>query len=97
DIPAAAGSARTPKRRRLWLRRLGWAALWIVTLYALFVVVENWRGRRAWNAYVAEMKAIGEPLDVAAVIPPPIPDEENFAMAPLFKPLFDYERDPKTG
>lgn len=97
EITPAAEIAPRPKRRRRWLRRLGWAAVWLVTLYALFVVIENWRGRRAWNSYVAEMKAIGEPLDAAAVIPPPVPDAENFAMAPLFLPLFDYEKNPKTN
>src|ERR1041384_400814 len=43
----------SPQRRWLrWLKRLGWFALWLVTLLALLVVVENWRGRRAWEQFV---------------------------------------------
>ncbi len=82
-----------PKRRRYkWLRRLGWAAVWVISLIALFYVHQGWQGRRAWKAYAAEADAAGEHLDTESVIPPPIPDEENLAMAPLFKPLFEYER-----
>lgn len=83
-----------PKRRRRWLRRIAWGAVWLLTLYALFIVVENWRGRRAWNQYVRDMEARGESLNPMALIPPQIPDDENFAMAPLFRPLFEFEKFP---
>jgi hypothetical protein len=48
----------------------------------LFVVEENWRGDRAWAAYVREAEARGERLDLAALQPPPVRDEENFFKAP---------------
>jgi hypothetical protein len=83
-------SAHTSRPRFRWLKRLGWLALWIFTLLVLAVTVENWRGRRAWKAYVAEAEAKGDRLDPEAVLPPPVPDAENLAMAPLFQPLFDY-------
>jgi hypothetical protein len=79
-----------PRRWLRWLKRLGWCALWLVTLVALLIVFENWRGRRAWAAFVAESKAAGEDLRPEAVIPPPVPASENFAAIPLFTPLFDY-------
>lgn len=81
-----------PNRIRHWLRRLGWIAIWIVTLVVLAIVVENWLGARAWRAYVAEARAAGERLEPGAIVPPPVRDEENFAAIPLFRPLFDYVR-----
>jgi hypothetical protein len=35
------------------------------------------------------MQEKGERLDLESVVPHPIPDEENFAAAPIFRPLFD--------
>ncbi len=78
-----------------WGRRFklaAWCLLWLVTAIALLVAFENWRGRRAWDRFVAESKAAGEDLSPEAVIPPPVPDAENFAAVPLFKPLFEYEQ-----
>lgn len=80
------------RRRSKWLRRIGWAAVWGISLIALFYVHQGWQGRRAWKAYVAEAEAAGERLDPESIIPPPIPDDQNLAMAPLFKPLFEYEQ-----
>ncbi len=78
-------------RLRRWLRRLGWTAAWIFTLLVLATVVENWRGQRAWEAYQAAAQARGDRLDPEAVIPPPVPESDNLASAPIFKPLFDRE------
>lgn len=85
-------------RRRLprWLKIIGWLAVWLVTLLALGAAIENWLGARAWRDAVAEAAAAGEKVDLAAVIPPPVPDEQNLAAIPLFKPLFDYEQLPPT-
>jgi hypothetical protein len=81
-----------PGRLRRWCKAIAWSAAWGVTLVVLVYAVENWLGARAWRAYVAEARAAGESLEPAAIIPPPVPDEENFAAIPLFQPLFDYER-----
>ncbi|HEX8310945.1 MAG TPA: hypothetical protein VF614_06495, partial [Chthoniobacteraceae bacterium] len=78
-----------PSRGIRWLKRIGWAAVWVVTLVSLAIAYENWRGRQAWAAYVAEAGARGERLDLPSIVPPAIPDEENFAAAPIFRPLFD--------
>jgi hypothetical protein len=61
----------------------------LVTLFALFHVEENWRGQRAWNKYRAEMEARGAIFDIQGIIPPPVPDDQNFAMTPLLKPVLD--------
>ena len=63
----------------------------LVTLVALLVMEENWRGKRDWNAYVREHEARGDRLDIAALIPPPVPDDQNFATTTLLAPLFHDE------
>jgi len=58
----------------------------ILALYA----EENWRGYRAWQKYQQMMSARGEIFDTAAFIPPPVSDDQNFAMTPALAPLFDF-------
>jgi len=50
----------------------------LVTLYAAFCTEENWRGKRAWLKYKAELEAKGAVLDWQKYIPPHIPDDQNF-------------------
>ena len=54
-----------------------------VTLVALFYTEEDWRGWHAWNNFRHEWQAKGERFDVASVIPPAVPDDQNFALAPI--------------
>jgi len=62
--------------------------LTLAVLVALFYVVENTRGKRAWEQYTRECAARGEDIgDWLSLIPPPIPDEDNIAMAPIFLDL----------
>lgn len=92
------------KRDGFWVAlkgALSWLASWVfwrrvmmscavlVTLVALFYGVENWRGHRAWQEHKQAVEASGVSLNYEDYIPPPIPDEDNMAMAPVFKPLFD--------
>jgi hypothetical protein len=72
------------------LRRTLIALVGLATLVALFYSVENWRGKRAWEAYKQEQEAKGVRFDLAAFVPPEVPDEENFAMWPALEPLFHY-------
>jgi hypothetical protein len=60
----------------------------LVTVVALFYAVENWRGKRAWEKYRAEREAVGERFEWAALVPPPVPDNENVAASPVFAELF---------
>ncbi len=64
------------------------------------MLVENSRGRQAWREYLDKARAAGDVVDLTGIIPPPVPDEENFAALPFFKPLFDWTpgaADPQTG
>lgn len=74
------------------------ASVLVPTLFiAAFYAVEDWRGARAWAGCRSDLAARGESLDAATFIPPPVPDERNLAMAPLFVRMFRYRADPATG
>lgn len=85
----------TTRRALQWLcswRGVGTMAVAIaslVTLVALFYAVENRSGQRAWSRCRHELEAQGEKLDFRAFIPPPVPDEQNVAAAPIFVHVFE--------
>lgn len=54
-----------------------------VTLVALFYAEENWRGKHEWQKFQDEWKAKGENFDYASLVPPAVPNDQNFAMAPI--------------
>jgi hypothetical protein len=45
----------------------------------LIPVIRHYQLRAATEAYIAELKAKGEPMELAQVIPPPVPAEKNSA------------------
>jgi hypothetical protein len=55
-----------------------------LTLVALFYAEEDWRGAQAWRQLAEQWAAQGERFDMASVVPPPVPDDQNFAMTPLW-------------
>ncbi len=80
---------REGKTKR-YFRRFLFCVACLVTLIALAYAVENWRGIRAWEKHRAQWEAKGEKFGTAPLIPPPVPDNENLAFAPLFKPVMDF-------
>jgi len=98
--PDAAPVKPTTSMRRPVLRRLLQALLClgicIITLIALFDTVMNWRGKRAWAAYQKTMDAKGEVLDYRRLVPPPVPDDQNFAMTPSLAVLVDFHPGTQT-
>lgn len=83
--------------RRWWrpnwriFRRLAAGAAVLALFLSLIVVAfygyQNWRSRRAWVAFQQELKQRGEPLDLSALLPGPVPDDQNFARSPAFQNL----------
>jgi hypothetical protein len=70
-----------PTKRKLGWRILRWALIGlaiIVTLAAMLITEENWRGKHAWEAYKRAAEARGERFDLASIVPPPVPDDQNF-------------------
>ena len=79
-----------------WLKRILFSVVALVTVVALAIAFENWRGKRAWLKFKTEWESKGESFDIASAIPPKVSDGENFAMTPFFAPLFDYEYAPSV-
>jgi len=64
------------------LRFYAWLIVGIISWTVLFYAEESWRGKRAWAALQREAAARGESLELSSVFPPPVPDDQNFALAP---------------
>jgi len=56
----------------------------LVTLVAVLVTEENWRGKRAWANYQRAAVARGERFDWSAFGATNVPDDQNFLKAPIF-------------
>src|SRR5208337_1425918 len=76
------------------LRLLIFVAVCVATLLALTYAEENWRGKEAWQKYRGQWEAKGESFDFSALLPPPVPEAENFAQTPLLKPLYEFTTSP---
>jgi hypothetical protein len=105
----ASSSSRPSMWQRSTTRRfLKWLFSWrtaprtlisfavIVTLIGLFYAEENWRGKHTWEKFKHEWEARGERFDRASVVPPPVPDDQNFALTPIVVSSYSYILD-KNG
>jgi hypothetical protein len=69
----------------------------LATLIALFFAEEDWRGWHTWNKFKQEWEAKGEHFDFASVVPPPVPDEQNFALVPIWVESIKATLGPKNS
>jgi len=65
-------------------RRFLFGVACCATLIALLYVEENVRGKYAWRHFKSGWEAKGEQFDLASLVPPPVPDDQNFATTPLW-------------
>ncbi len=92
-VSFARGTSRAPRVAWRWLtsreawRGLAWRVAFLTTLLALFYSVEFWRGRRAWASVERDAARRGLSLAQRGAPVEQVPDDRNFAMAPLFAPL----------
>jgi len=74
--------------------------LWLlaapVALGLLFHAEEYVRGRYLWERHLRGLAARGDSLDIRKYIPPPIPDDQNMAAAPIFAEFFSTNRPIKA-
>jgi hypothetical protein len=68
--------------RRILIVTVTSIALGMMVL-ALFYAEEDWRGKHDWEKFKLEWEAKGEKFDMAGVTPPPVPDDQNFALTPI--------------
>ncbi|HZL14122.1 MAG TPA: hypothetical protein VFC85_08255 [Verrucomicrobiae bacterium] len=54
------------------------------TLIALFYAEEDWRGKHDWEKFKRRWEAKGERFDWQSIVPPPVPDDQNFAFSPVW-------------
>jgi hypothetical protein len=59
----------------------------------LWYMLIDWYAARAWSRYTTESMARGWRYDWDYYVPPPVPDEQNFAQTPSLVPLFAFELD----
>lgn len=76
-------------RFSLWraVRRSVFVIAALITLVTLFYVFENWRGRRAWEKYKAELTSRGERLSLSDYVVKPVLAEQNFAETPVLRAI----------
>jgi Tfp pilus assembly protein PilE len=60
----------------------------LATLLAIFYAEENWRGKRAWEKCKRELEAKGMDFNWEALVPPPVPDEQNIFKVPKMAEWF---------
>jgi hypothetical protein len=84
-----------PRRWRIVLTRAAFVLAILITLIAGWYIVERIRGDAAWQAYQADARARGVKLTLADHVPPPIPDERNYAAIPLFLNAFKTPEPPE--
>src|SRR5215469_1406069 len=69
------------KTRAVWKKCRSFVVF--LLLITIFYVEEDVRGKWAWSKFKREWEAKGETLDRAKFIPPPVPDDQNFALTPI--------------
>src|SRR5579859_6269433 len=76
--------------RSRWIRATVLLLLLLAVFFACFYPEEDWRGKRAWEAYQHHLLAKGVALDWHMLVPPPVSGAQDLCKAAFFAPLFDY-------
>jgi len=87
---------KEPKTSGRYWRRAVFVMVCLATVVALFYAEEDWRGRHAWDQFRREAETRGEYFDLSMVTPPPVPDDQNFAMTPVVSSSYESYID-RTG
>lgn len=92
-------TAPSPKRRwgKTALKAVLFLGTLVLTLAVLAAATLSFLGRRDWARVKAELIARGEPLSLAEMIPPPLPDAQNFFADPMWEELADLVEVERDG
>ena len=86
------------KRFLTWAAMLvGFLTLLLAVAAGLFIEWLKWSGERDWKRAEAELRAKGEKLTFAELVPPMPPDSENFFADPLWAGYSDLVRTKSRG
>jgi hypothetical protein len=83
------------ERRGGWTKGLLLAVVTLVSIVTLFYSWTNWWGARKLSAALAMLREKNEPTRFEDLVPPPGPDADNVAAAPVFQELFASEKDSR--
>lgn len=72
------------------LRRVFLILMGLVVLVLVFYAEEDVRGWWAWHQFKHKWEARGERFDYASIVPPPVPDDENFALTPIVASCYEW-------
>lgn len=70
-----------------WFKRLAWLTSLFVLVAILFYGEENYRHTRAWRSYAQAAGLEQQRLNWRNSLPPPVPENQNFAKTPLLKAI----------
>lgn len=78
-LPQPAGKDSVPGMKKVCAKVLAGCAM-VAAVLILFLCIEHSRGTRALNSRLKELKAKGEKLGIAELLPAPVPAEQNAAL-----------------
>jgi hypothetical protein len=90
--------ADQPQAKRAW-RFLRWGLVStavLATFLAALITEEDWRGEHDWENYKYAAEMGGDQFDWASFMPTNVPDDQNFAKAPIFAGLTSMKWDAAT-
>ncbi len=85
------------ERRGGWTKGLLFAVVTLVSIVTLFFSWTNWWGARKLSAALAVLREKNEPTRFEEIVPPPVPDADNTAAAPVFQEVFVSAKDSRLG
>ena len=77
-------------RGRLTRKRLLFSLGTLAIVIFLFYAEEDLRGWLTWDHFKQQAEAQGERFDYASIVPPPVPDDKNFALTPVVASTYEY-------
>jgi len=71
-------------------RRMLFVLACFIALVVLFYAEEDFRGWHTWNKFKQAEEAKGESFNHLSFAPPPVPDEQNFALTPIIASSYNW-------
>jgi hypothetical protein len=96
-LPWKFGRYEECDRRGGWTKGLLFAVVTLVSIVTLFYSWTNWWGARKLSAALSMLREKNEPTRYEEFLPPPVPDADNVAAAPVFQEVYVSAKDSRLG